>query len=165
MNLFLSNFTTGNEIKKTSFFYIVLIFLLDFNVYIQTKEPTEYPTSEKIHYLDNIFTISEENFLSLKNNSVVILDDFSFQTINKQNKIDFLRVLNYTLRHRNITLFLIIHNLFSVGLFHEILTAPHIFIAYSNLGYYIIRFFIKITNNNCYDFFIISYFLGNCNQG
>lgn len=32
------------------------------------------------------------------------------------------------------------HNLYSTGLLNEILLAPHIFLAYSNLGYYIIKY-------------------------
>lgn len=31
------------------------------------------------------------------------------------------------------------HNIYSTGLLNEILLAPHIFLAYSNLGYYIIK--------------------------
>jgi len=70
----------------------------------------------------------------------VILDDYTFKFAqNKQEKMDFLKVINYTLRHRQIILILIIHNLYNNNLANEILLAPHLFLAYSNLGYSIMR--------------------------
>ena len=91
--------------------------------------------------MEKNFTVTEENFKQIPMQSIVILDDFTLQP-SKQNKIDFLNVINYYLRHHNITLFLIIHNMYNTGLLNEILLAPHIFLAYSNLGYYIIRYYI-----------------------
>jgi len=82
--------------------------------------------------------VTEKDFLALPNDSIVILDDFSLQNT-KQNKTEFLKVINYYLRHHNITLFLVIHNIYSTGLMNEILIAPHVILAYSNLGYYILR--------------------------
>lgn len=50
-----------------------------------------------------------------------------------------MHIVNYYLRHNKITLFLVIHNLYSTNLLNEILLAPHLFVAYSNLGYYIVK--------------------------
>ncbi len=54
--------------------------------------------------------------------------------------MNFLKVINYTLRHKKISLILIVHNLFNTNLSSSILMAPHIFLSYSNLGYQIIRY-------------------------
>jgi exopolysaccharide biosynthesis predicted pyruvyltransferase EpsI len=88
------------------------------------------------------FDVSEQNFKDIPDHSIIFLDDFILHKTNtnmKQNKNEFLNVVNYTLRHRDITLFLIIHNIYSNGLLNEILLAPHLFLAFSNLGYTIIR--------------------------
>lgn len=98
--------------------------------------------------MEKNFTVTEENFKQIPMQSIVILDDFTLQP-SKQNKIDFLNVINYYLRHNNITLFLIIHNMYNTGLLNEILLAPHIFLAYSNLGYYIIRYHILESFFHC----------------
>ena len=113
--------------------------LLGVSVFIQSKDQQDFSSLDNISFLEPDFTITTDNFSNLKSNSIVIFDDFSLNHRNKQNKIDFLNVINYTLRHNNITLFLIIHNLYNVGLMNEILLAPHIILAYSNLGYYIMR--------------------------
>lgn len=83
-------------------------------------------------------------------NSLVILDDYMFQNKNstKYSKSDFLKVVNYYLRHKNITLFLVIHNLYNTGLLNEILLSPHIFVAYSNLGYIIIKKLLSRLGGN-----------------
>lgn len=89
------------------------------------------------------FEINEKDFMSIPDNSIVICDDFFLSKTNKnakQSKFEFLHIVNYYLRHHKITLFLIIHNLYNNGLLNEILLAPHLFIAYSNLGYYIMRY-------------------------
>jgi hypothetical protein len=82
--------------------------------------------------LNSDFTVREENFAELSDNSFVVLDDFSFR--NSQNsksvtKSDFLKVINYYLRHHNIKLCLVIHNLFNNNLFTEILLARHRVVA------------------------------------
>ena len=48
-------------------------------------------------------------------------------------------VVNFVLRHNKFSLFLIIHNLYGNQLFTEITLCPHIFLAYSSLGYYALR--------------------------
>lgn len=86
----------------------------------------------------------EDDFSSISNNSVVVLDDFMMVKDGKnfkQKKIQFLNVINYYLRHHEITLFIIIHNLYNNGLLNEILLSPNLFLAYSNLGFYIMRYF------------------------
>lgn len=83
--------------------------------------------------------MSERHFQTLPDNSMVFLDDFSLKNSSKESKTEFLKVINYYLRHHNITLFIIIHNLYNIGLQNEILLAPHIILAYTNLGYYILK--------------------------
>jgi len=90
--------------------------------------------------LETSFRINEKEFSVLPRDSFVILDDFYFSTVkNKQEKLDFLGVVNYTLRHHGITLLLIIHNIFNTNLSSDIFLAPHLFMAYSNLGYSSLR--------------------------
>jgi hypothetical protein len=119
------------------FFLIYLI--LGFTIYIQTREPNDYSNLNNVIYLETSFLINEENFNKLPRNSCVVLDDFAFVHTNKKTKNDFLKVINFNLRHHNITLFLVIHNLYNNNLSNEILLAPHIFLSYSNLGFNIIR--------------------------
>lgn len=119
----------------------------DVQVFVQSKDPSDFQSSSlstQVTFLDITFTVCEESFKQIPSNSIVVLDDFSFysQLSNqkeKQLKTNFLHIVNYYLRHHNITLFLIIHNLYSTGLLHNILLAPHLFITYSSLGYYIIQ--------------------------
>jgi hypothetical protein len=112
---------------------------LDYQIYVQTKEPTDYHLL-KVTYLEETLAITEHDFSKFPPFSVVILDDFSFKKANnKQEKTDFLRVINYTLRHHNITLILVVHNMYNTNLSNEILLAPHLFLSYSNLGHSIIR--------------------------
>lgn len=111
-------------------------------MYIQTQEPDDYAQcNHNIQFLDSSFTVHENNFVELPRHSLVILDDFSFATHpkDKLTKVNFLRVINYVLRHSQITLVLVIHNLYSNNLFTDILLAPHLFLSYSNLGYMILR--------------------------
>lgn len=114
---------------------------LDVPVYIQTQEPVDFAELNRVHFLNSEFNVHEDDFKLLPNGSFIVLDDFSFKNANKkESKIDFLKVVNYILRHRQITLVLIIHNMYNNNLFTDILLAPHIFLSYSNLGYYIIRY-------------------------
>lgn len=90
--------------------------------------------------MDPQFIVTEKHFENIPSSSLVILDDFSFnKTEVKQTKSEFLHVVNYLLRHKNITLCLVIHNLYSSCLLNEILIAPHLFLAYSNLGFYVLK--------------------------
>lgn len=67
----------------------------------------------------------------------MVLDDFHLT--NQKEKDNLLQIINVVLRHNQITLFLIIHNLYSNKLFNQIIIAPHIILAYSTLGDIIIR--------------------------
>ncbi len=93
-------------------------------MYVQTAEPTDFENVSRISFLPANFNIDEENFSSIPENSLVVLDDFSFKLANnKQEKINFLKVVNYILRHKKITLILVIHNLFGNNLANDILCA------------------------------------------
>jgi hypothetical protein len=103
-------------------------------VYVQTAGPTDFQNVSEISFLPANFTIDEDNFSSITENSLVVLDDFSFKLANnKQAEINFLKVVNYILRHKTITLILVIHNLFSNNLSNDILCAHDVFLSYSNL--------------------------------
>jgi hypothetical protein len=117
------------------------IFFSDTPVYIQSREPSDFSDINNIQYLSDNFSVQESFFKQLPSGAFVVLDDFSFnQAKNKaQDKLEFLKIVNYYLRHNKITLLLVIHNLYNNNLFTDILLAPHIFLSYSNLGYYIIR--------------------------
>jgi hypothetical protein len=118
-------------------FYLIF---LGISIFVQTKDPSDFSEINQINYLNLDFEISEKNFYNIPDNSLVIVDDFYFsQANNKQTKVDFRGVVNYYLRHHNITLLLIIHNLYNNNLLNDILLAPHIFLAYSNLGYTLLR--------------------------
>lgn len=107
-------------------------------MFIQSRDKNDFENMPNFQFLNNDFKVNEEHFQTIPSNSIVILDDF-FLLPSKQNKIDFLNVVNYYLRHHQISLFLIIHNIYNNGLLNEILLAPHLILAYSNLGYYIVR--------------------------
>jgi len=117
-----------------------LLFISEFSVFIQSSSPSDYTNIPNITFLDSSFSITKTHFEIIPNNSIVVLDDFSFSSTKRlEKKIDFLQVINYVLRHNNITLFLLVHNLYNTNLATEILLAPHLFISYSNLGETILR--------------------------
>jgi len=67
-------------------------------VFFQTAGPTDFQNVLGISFLPANFTIDEDNFSSITENSLVVLDDFSFKLANnKQAKINFLKVVNYIL--------------------------------------------------------------------
>jgi hypothetical protein len=110
----------------------VQLFYLDSSpVYVQTSDPADY-SNVAVNYLDADFMVHEEHFKTFPSESLIILDDFQLRT--KNDKANFLRVINYVLRHQHITLFLIIHNLFGNFLFTDVLYASHLFLSCSNIG-------------------------------
>jgi hypothetical protein len=118
----------------------VLFLFLGISIFVQTKDPEDFNDLPYIKYLEPSFKINDKEFADLPRNSFVIMDDFYFSTVNnKQEKLNFLGVVNYTLRHNGITLLLIIHNVFNTNLSSDIFLAPHLFMAYSNLGYSLLR--------------------------
>jgi hypothetical protein len=120
--------------------FITGYFLLGIPTFVQTKEPADFHDLTHIQYLPPDFKVNEHQFATLPDHALVILDDFYFaQSNNKQEKLDFLGIVNYYLRHHNITLILIIHNIYSTNLSNDIFLAPHLFLAYSNLGFNLIR--------------------------
>jgi hypothetical protein len=122
--------------------YILSFFNLDLGLYIHTREPSDFSNLTQVQFLNHDFRIEEDKFIkTIDNNSFVVLDDFTFDpTVPiKFAKNCFLQIVNRYLRHHNIHLCLVIHNLYHNHLATDILIAPHIFISYSNLGYYIIR--------------------------
>ena len=114
-------------------------FFADINVFVQTEEPSDFTNIANISFLNPDFVVEESHFQNIPHNSIIILDDFSFKVVNKETKQNFLKVCNYILRHHNITLILIIHNLYSTNLSTEISLSPNIIIAYTKLGEIILR--------------------------
>lgn len=92
----------------------------------------------RINFLPDDFSVNETSFNAIPSNSFICLDDFSMHYTNKNVKNEFLKIINYKLRHSNITLILVIHNLYNIGMYNNILLAPHLFISYSNLGAFIL---------------------------
>jgi hypothetical protein len=65
-------------------------------MYVQTAEQTDFQNVSGISFLPANFTIDEDNFSCITENSLVVLDNFSFKLANnKQAKINFLKVVNY----------------------------------------------------------------------
>lgn len=112
-------------------------FFADKPIYVHTREPSDFD-GQDVTFLPPDFMVDETFFTALPDGAFVFLDDYK-PTTNKQEKLAFLSVINYYLRHHKITLFLVVHNLHGNGLFTDILLAPHIFLAYSTLGYYVLR--------------------------
>jgi len=122
------------------------LFLSEYEVFIQTKESSDFSHLDRVHYLSDEFVVHQDTFQNFQPHSLIVLDDFSFKKANnKQEKIDFLKVVNYTLRHQKIILILVIHNMYNNNLLNEIMLAPHLFLAYSNLGYNIMRYVKTIS--------------------
>ena len=118
---------------------------LGISVYVQTAGPSDFQNVSGISFLPANFTIDEDNFSCITENSLVVLDDFSFKLANnKQAKINFLKIVNYILRHKKLTLILVIHNLLSNNLSNDILSAHHVFLSYSNMGYLIMRWYYTL---------------------
>lgn len=137
--------------QSRDFWFIILYWFLflkqcfvctciDISTFVQSRDPEEYSDVKSVQYLPDEFTVCEEWFKKIPPHSVVVLDDFSLRHTNKMSKLNFLRVVNYNLRHFDITLFLLIHNLLNVGLFTEIMLSPHLIISYTNLGSFILRY-------------------------
>jgi len=128
---------------KIFFNYIsiqLFTFIIEISVFIQTREPEDFRQVERIQFLNDDFAVNEDSFVSFQPNSLIVLDDFCFKKANnKQEKLEFLKVINYTLRHKQIVLVLIVHNMYNNNLSNEIFLAPHLFLAYSNLGYNVMR--------------------------
>ncbi len=116
---------------------VICYFVADIPIFVHTRDPSEFD-NHKVTFLPSTFAIDEHHFTSTLDGSFVFLDDYQ-PSKHKHNKTAFLSVINYTLRHKKITLFLMVHNLHGTGLFTDIILAPHIFLAYSALGYYVLR--------------------------
>ena len=134
------NFHTFH-ITKLVYNHTFIFFIPETPVFIHTRESSDFgELSTRIQSLPHEFSVDETSFAVIPSGSYVFLDDFAFsRSNNKNDKLSFNFVVNYFLRHHKVTLFLIIHNLTGHNLFTDILLAPHIFLAYSSLGYYALR--------------------------
>jgi hypothetical protein len=114
-------------------------FISEKKIYVQTKENNDYSSFPNITFLDPSFIIDEASFKLIQDGSIVILDDYAYENKNKQSKIEFLKVINYKLRHSDIVLLIVIHNMYHNTLFTDIINAPHLLLSYSNIGYSVMR--------------------------
>ena len=130
---------------------IYLFILETCKIYVHSADPADF-SNVSVNMLESSFTVQEENFQKFSPDSLVILDDFQLRT--KQEKLDFLRVINVTLRHQKITLILIIHNLFGNNLFNDIMFAPHLFLSCSNIGFSILsKMYLRLGGSNVLNFY------------
>ena len=117
----------------------IIIFILEKRIYVKTNQNSDYSSLSKLTFLDPSFIIDEPSFKLIQDGSIVILDDYAYENKNKQSKIEFLKVINYYLRHHAVVLFIVIHNMYHNMLFTDIINAPHLLLSYSNIGYSIMR--------------------------
>lgn len=117
----------------------IIIFILEKRIYVKTNQNSDYSSFSNITFLDPSFIIDEPSFKLIQDGSIVILDDYAYENKNKQSKIEFLKIINYYLRHHAVVLFIVIHNMYHNMLFTDIINAPHLLLSYSNIGYSIMR--------------------------
>lgn len=129
-----------------------IFFFLDTTpIYVHSADPADF-SDVSVNMLNSNFSVREDNFKDLPPESVVILDDFQLRS--KQNKLDFLRVINVTLRHNKITLIMVVHNLFGNMLYNDIIYAPHLFLSCSNIGLSILlKIYMRMGGLNVLNFY------------
>ena len=79
-----------------------------------------------MQFLDDFQTL---DFHTLQTNSFVCIDDYV--CIDSKTRKEFLSIINYVLRHKKITLFIIMHSIYLSNHFSEMLICPHIFLTNS----------------------------------
>jgi len=81
---------------NVQWFVVTLVyFILGVSVHVQTAEPSDFENVERISFLAVDFVVDEEHFNTFPENSLVVLDDFSFKVSNiKLAKLNFLKVNN-----------------------------------------------------------------------
>ena len=121
----------GSGAGKTYFLNKLLTQLAVSKLTVYGLDRAEWKAFEKVTNLDFTF-IEEDPFVNEEINSIrdqfIVFEDFSLQR--PQEKY-FYKFVNYTLRHHNITLFIIAHSLFKTNLFHKIVSGTSIFLTSS----------------------------------
>ena len=121
----------GSGSGKTIFLHKLLKCLNMTKLTVYGFDCVEWNSFEKIPTLDFKF-IEGDPFLTNAINSIrdqfIVFEDFSLQ---KAQEKYFYKFVNYTLRHQNITLFIIAHSLFKTNLFHKIISGTSIFLTSS----------------------------------
>jgi len=98
------------------------------SIYVYTKEPNDYPQPTK--FLNQI-NFEHEHFVKrFASESVIIIDDFSWNPSPEQRN-HLARLINFTLRHKKISLILILHSLYNSRIYTEIKNCTNIFLTYS----------------------------------
>ena len=81
---------------NVQWFVVTLVyFILGISVHVQTAVPSDFENVERISFLAIDFVVDEEHFNNFPENSLVVLDYFSFKVSNiKLAKLNFLKVNN-----------------------------------------------------------------------
>ena len=121
----------GSGTGKTFFLHKLLECLNMTKLTVYGFDCNEWRAFEKFSTLDFAF-IEGDPFVTDEINSIkdqfVVFEDFSLQ---KSQEKYFYKFVNYTLRHQNITLFIIAHSLFKTNLFNKIVSGTSIFLTSS----------------------------------
>ena len=121
----------GSGTGKTFFLHKLLECLHMKKLTVYGFDSNEWKPFERLAGVDFAF-IEGDPFLNDEINSIrnqfVVFEDFSLQ---KSQEKYFYKFVNYTLRHQNITLFIIAHSLFKTNLFHKIVSGTSIFLTSS----------------------------------
>ena len=121
----------GSGTGKTFFLHKLLKSLNMAKLTVYGFDCKEWKPFEKIPSMDFDF-IEGDPFLNNEINSrkdqFIVFEDFSLQ---KPQEKYFYKFVNYTLRHQNITLFIIAHSLFKTNLFNKIVSGTSIFLTSS----------------------------------
>ena len=121
----------GSGAGKTYFLHRLLAQTTLLKLTVYGFDRGEWSSFENNPNLDFAF-VEEDPFLSGQINSIrdqcIVFEDFSLQ---KPQEKHFYKFVNYTLRHHNITLFIIAHSLFKTNLFHKIISGTSVFLTSS----------------------------------
>ena len=121
----------GSGAGKTFFLHKLLAKFTMSKLTVYGFDRGEWSPFESVKNIDFAF-IEEDPFANDEINSIrdqfIVFEDFSLQ---KQQEKHFYKFVNYTLRHHNITLFIIAHSLFKTNLFHKIVSGTSIFLTSS----------------------------------
>lgn len=128
---------------KTSFFKKVLLpRWTNENIFVFTKDPTEWSSTPNITLLSKDFII--QNISTLPENSLIFFDDFSKSCSDKH----FQEIVNFNLRHEKKTLIISVHDTFKSGLFTDLCQASRFFITYSPSSLKLLQVLDKQYNTN-----------------
>ena len=118
---------------KTAFIKQLLSYIDSSNVYIFCQdwlewEATKYSKISTENPVDNL-----DLFDQIPSSSIVILDDY-FHSQSSKSSQNFREIVNFKLRHNEITLICLIHQFTKVNLYSVFILCENIFITYSKVN-------------------------------